>query len=247
MGSNALVSHDMRFDAVYVVESLRPTDRKTGSELYDSVIGPSGYSHPKLLTELFRPGTRLEFIGVLKTIARRARREARWPLLHLETHGGETGLELASGEAISWPELKPYLEDISVASRLNFSVTVAACSGGYLASTISPADRAPVWAVIGPAQPVGDDQLLAAFGAYYREFLRSLDGTEALAVLRRIEADQRKKYIFMPAVTMFTGAYARYVREDCTPEALRKREIEVLKMGRRGGLPASVTNDEALM
>ena len=31
---------ELRFNAIYVIESLRPGDRKTGEELYDSIIFP---------------------------------------------------------------------------------------------------------------------------------------------------------------------------------------------------------------
>lgn len=238
-------SNDMHFDAVYVVESLRSTDRKTGTELYDDVIGPAGFRHPKLLTQLAQPSNREQFFEVFHGFVKRATEEDRWPLLHLETHADKDALELTSGESVLWSELKGVLQALNQASRFNLLVTVAACSGAYLASTISPVDRAPVWGVIGPAGRIGDDEVLDAFRAFYAEFLANLDGNAALATLRAVEARQGKRYVFLPAETMFRSAYRRYIDEDCSAEELRVREAEILATARQKGLPSSVDDSTA--
>ena len=230
-------SNDMHFDAVYVVESLRSTDRKTGEELYDQVIGPAGYRHSKLITELVQPSDRDQFFKAFYRFVKKAVKEDRWPLLHIETHGNQDGLELTSGEFIRWPEMNDTLQALNQVSRLNLFVTVAACSGAYLASTITPVDRAPVWAVIGPAERVGSDEVLEAFRAFYSELLANLDANAALTALRAIEVRQNKKYVFLPAETMFKSAYRRYIEEDCSEEELRAREVETLAIAREIGLP----------
>lgn len=238
-------SNDMHFDAVYVVESLRNTDRKTGEELYDEVIGPAGYRHSKLLTELVQPTNREEFFKAFHGFVEKAVKEDRWPLIHIETHANKDGLELTSGEFIRWSELKGVLQALNQASRFNVFVTVAACSGAYLASTLSPVDRAPVWAIIGPAERIGDDEVLEAFRAFYSEFLSSLDGNAALTALRAVETRQGRKYVFLPAETMFRSAYRRYIKEDCSEEELRLREVEILRISREMGLPDSVDDSVA--
>lgn len=239
-------SNDMHFDAVYVIESLRDTDRKTGEELYDEVIGPAGFQHDRLITELVQPRDRTEFFAAFQSFVTKAIQNDRWPLLHIEAHANQQGLELASREFVQWDELKGFLQVLNYATHFNLFVTVAACSGGYLASTISLVDRAPVWAVVGPSEKLGDDQVLEAFRVFYSRLLSSLDGNVAMAALREVEARQGTKFIFLPAETMFRWAYRKYVREDCTEAELRVREANILSIARRMGLPQAVDDHSAL-
>jgi hypothetical protein len=243
---NRLTSLDVHFDAVYVIESLRPGEPKTGSELYDQVIGPASYRLDKLETRLFSVSTRAELFNCLAEMGRRAHYETRWPLLHVETHGDEAGLELASSEFVPWDELAVHLQEVSIPSQLNFFVTLAACAGGYLAGTLKAGTRATAAAIIGPAQPVSAAELREAFGAFYSEFLTSLNGNAAIRALRQIEESQSKKYVFLPAMTMFRKTYEWYLIDDCSPDAMEDREREIIGLCRQLGMPAHVDDANAL-
>jgi hypothetical protein len=105
----------VRFNAVYVIESLREGERRTGSDLYDNVIGPAAFNRQGLDTHLFSVRSRAEFLATLSDIEERAH-HGRAPVLHLEAHGNPEGLELTSGEFVTWPEMKRSLQEINYQS-----------------------------------------------------------------------------------------------------------------------------------
>ena len=95
-----------------------------------------------------------------------------YPLLHIECHGSsdQTGIVLADASFLGWKELKPYLTAINVATRCNLLIVMACCSGGYLAQTLLPTERAPCWALIGPTTTVYPDELQSNLHAFYTTF-----------------------------------------------------------------------------
>ena len=156
--------------------------------------------------------------------------------MHIECHGsGDTkGLVLADGSYIAWTELKSVLTAINVATRCNLLVVLGTCYGGHLAQIIQIVDRAPCWALIGPTSTVAPRELMFGYGAFYLEFLSSLSGDRAVNTVTSWQlADGR--YYFFPAGGFFRLAYAKYLRDHCTDQALTARATGMQqKLSERG-------------
>jgi len=223
-----------RFDSVWVLESLPADDLKTGESLYRDIIGPAVARWPEVTSTFRSINSKSEFLAVLDSIEADAQGAWRWPIIHLETHGNAKGLGLASGEFITWAELREPLTRINRATRLNLVVTLAACSGAEMRQVLHLIDQAPFLYVSGPSTTREAGQLLMDFGAFYQEVLSSLDMRRAFDLLNGNERPARWVYPVIPAEYFFRCVFEGYVSIECTPDELRERENAIVaEIGRR--------------
>lgn len=225
-----------RFDSVWVVESLRPGDPKTGEKLFDDVIVPAASRWSDVHVNFRQSPTRVEFATALHEIAESAESEFRWPVIHLETHGSPAGVELGSGEFVTWRELREPITRINRATRLNLVVTLAACSGAEMIRVLSHLDAAPFLYVSGPRGRRKADDLLLDFSAFYSEFLSSLNMRSAFDLLNGTDHPEGWTYPVLSAEFFFRAVFREYLGVDCTEEELIDRENEIVaKIARREG------------
>jgi len=196
---------------IHIIESLTGGfSRRTGSHLYEA-LEPIVRALPRRIDlHLKRVTTLRELVDYLGAIAAATRASNRSPLLHLETHGDDSrgrGLYLASGELVTWQQLKPALTAINEASRLNLVVIVAACNGLDLLKILEPTDRAPARLIIGPSRTLSDGQVETANLAFYTTLLSTFDGILAYNAMNdAIEPPsdvRRPLFHVMSAETMF--------------------------------------------
>jgi hypothetical protein len=74
---------------------------RTGAEL-TTRLKPLGEVVGGLTVELLQPDTKQEFLDALSRVEPETRGGGRSPIIHLETHGNEHGITVASGEPITW-------------------------------------------------------------------------------------------------------------------------------------------------
>ncbi len=217
------------FNSIYIIESLPEGDLKTGRDLYEDCIYPLSGLKEGLYTSLSQPFSKNEFIHTLDLIIEECKANNRWPILHIESHGCSEGIATASGEHINWQELKPYLCALNEISRLNLMVVMAACNGMDLAKVVLPTDRAPVWAIIGPPNPVKTGRLLDGFKAFYNKFFQTYDGREALNELNNSPDVTDWDFGFINAEFFFMYVYKNYVESFCTETSLIDRSKKIVK------------------
>ncbi len=211
-------------DSVIVVESLRSGERRTATDLYDTTIAPHVFEQ-RLVGELYEPRTRAEFFGTLDAV-RRVAAAGHSPLLHLEAHGDEDGLQVGSGELIGWTELAPALARINQAARMNLLVVAASCNGWHLTRSLSPVGRSPVWAVLGPPSTVPGDGLHEAMKRFYSQLLPSLNVMDALRALNQHSDIESWAYRMISADILYCQAFREYMR------SLRDEESQVERVNR---------------
>lgn len=233
----------MVFDSIVIIESLREEDRKTGTSLHRN-LAPLASSRGVSLAH-HTVQTAEELIRVVEQVTRDVASKSSRPVLHIEVHGSEDAIRLASGEVLAWEDLRSSLTALNVATRLNLLVVLAACSGAHLARVIHPTQRAPVWAVIGPTIKVFDGDLERQVLQFYRAFLKSLDGRVALEALNDAAQLGEWKYTIMSAQYLFRQAFGRYVSKYCTPDTSARRAKEIAERA-RGGLTTSPELDLAV-
>ena len=226
-----LPEEDLRINGVWVIESLRPADMRTGTELHDAILVPFTDKHKNLKVFLSTPRTKAQLFELLARI-RRECEKGLTPILHFEVHGSCEGLELTSGELVGWQELKSAFIEINIATKFNLLVVLAACDGAHLVSILRPNDRAPMWAVIGPTADIFPDQLLAGYSAFYNALLTSLKGFEALRVLNA-SLTGRTQYAFYTAEYMFSRVYEYYKRTEGKELRIRQRAKTIAKEVRK--------------
>jgi hypothetical protein len=90
----------------------------------------------QLLPEYYKVNTLFELITELRMLTESVP-EKGVPILHLSMHGGDDGLQLASGEFITWAQLSPHVVNLNISTNNNLFISVAACFGFYSASVNS--------------------------------------------------------------------------------------------------------------
>lgn len=217
------------FHKLWVIESLRVKDLKTGRRLVDGQLTQAQHAHPHLEVAYNTPAAKQELLNLLHHIRDEARKGI-YPMLHFECHGNEDGLGTADGDLIEWDELRKVCIEINHGCRLNLVVVLAACNGIYFMRTAEQLDRAPFWAVIGPETEVNEDDVESDFGAFYTKLFESLDGSAAVLALNRGLSRANRQYHFSSIEAIFLRAYVAYHRDHCTGEGLRKRTEELLRV-----------------
>ena len=219
-------SYSLHFDSIHVIESLRRSDRKTGSELVSNILRPIIVGKKlDIRVEFHTPVTKDQFVHTLWKIAAESREKGSSPILHIEVHGDESGIQVSSYECISWAELKAALTEINILSRLNLLVILAACKGAHLVRILWPTDRAPVWALIGPTEDITDKNIRIDFTSFYNEFLTTFDGRAALEALNQKKVGGGAwRYQYYPARYFFRSVYHKYLRDLTSETALCQRE-----------------------
>jgi hypothetical protein len=154
---------------------------------------------------------------------------ARAPILHLETHGAEGGIMLASGEHVSWAELKGPLTRINIACRLNLLVFMAACDGEALASTVFAHEPAPVWGLIGPRDTVEWSAIASANTAFYQTLVSTGDGAQAVDAMRAATGGAESPFHFYSAQWFFQQVLRAYFEREGSDAGIAVRRQQMLE------------------
>lgn len=210
----------MRFNQILIVDSLPPGQRNTARELFGDVqmrariFAPS----PEVRYERVESGDAL--IALLARLTVAAETGGNIPILHLECHGSQDGLELANQSFLRWEDIKPHLTELNIATRMNLLVVVSACEGSAIAATLGLVDRAPLHGFIGPTRVVQPSELERGYLALYETILRIRSARDAVQAMI---AEVPDTFVYRSAEWMFQYIWDHYQRTHETPEARMAR------------------------
>lgn len=226
------------FNAIYVVQFLRHDDDTTGHALFEDVlsrIAPSAGIH----TAFYDAHNKEEFLNCLQQIKEDCVRHERGPILHLETHGLPSGIGTVPSDShrwVTWAEIKPLLVALNIVAKGQLLVTMAACHGVHLVRALDPLDRTPVWGLIGPDGQVLPSDVARCFRAFFETLVRDLDLTTALAALRDADESWPATWKLQNAELFFAYVYGHYLHTQGAPEALKRRDEQLVSMLRKRGV-----------
>lgn len=209
------------FDSVLIVESLRPSDRRTGFDLHASTLKPLG-QHESIGAEI-RQVTSIRELRAALYAAAECARIGRAPVLHLEMHGSTEGLELSNGEVMQWQDLGPALTEINIASKMNLLVVAAACNGWHLSDALRPTSQAPAWAVIGPPDSVTARSVFDATTEFYSRLLVDQELMPAMYAMNGGAEIKDWEYRLQIADLLFCKVFQTYLNTVSNEESPTER------------------------
>jgi hypothetical protein len=212
------------YSHVYVIESLRPNDVNTGTELFNDVIRRRMRQRGlEANCSLIIVSSKIEFFAALEMIRQVEINQLANPIIHFEMHGDETGLQVSNYEIISWEELQFFLLQLNGICGNNLFVSMATCKGGYIHKAINPSAWTPFWGFMGPFEEVTDAEILANFAPFYNEFLQSDNFNAAVAALHAANPAGYSRFRFNNTEYIFQKAYQNYEVIYLTPEMIELR------------------------
>jgi len=158
-----------------IIESLRPNDSKTAQKLYHEIIKYKQYQEVNLHSVLHVIKTQKELIQILSKLNEEIIGGGPFPILHLEMHGYEDGIQLTSGEIILWIDLMPFLRNINVTLKHRLLIILGACEGLNLGVRHDINERAGFAIIISCDSQIRESDALAAFEAFYDCYFSEAD------------------------------------------------------------------------
>ena len=209
---------------IVIIESLSNQEAKTGKILFEYIEGLIAHNNLPISVQFENSVNSTNFFSILGCILQDVKSKFEYPLIHIECHGSDdgTGIVLANDDYISWLDLKLILTEINIASESNLMVVLGACYGAHLTEIIQITDRAPCWAILGPAESVMPDDLISSYRLFYKELLSTLNWDVALSLLFS-SSSRKADYWFVTAQGFFKKAYSRYLSENCSQSAYWSR------------------------
>ena len=223
------------FDSIFLAESLPPGELRTGTELYERVIAPWSRREGATNVQHARLETASDFLGALSQVDALVRSHSHSPILVIDAHGDREGMELASGEHIPWRDVAAPFISINEGCRCNLVVVASMCFGAYIQSALAPTDKAPAFAIIGPAEimPAGD--LLESNIRLFEHFLEHRDMMAALRNANGNDAIETWNLQFLLAEILFCRVYNYFIDNDERSESEQDRvNCLVAELVRRG-------------
>jgi len=210
-----------------ILDSIPEGEFNSARRLYEDLdICATAYSPTPGIAYL-RVKNKSQLFNYLEQLRIQSEQNHALPLLHVESHGYEDGLQLADGSLVSWEHLKKGLIPLNTSMRLNLMVVLASCFGGALTKALIPSDRAPVWGLIGPAQEVSAGEVERDFGTFYRTLFSSGSPKDALDTLNKVS--QKDLYYRTTAEGFFYRVWQNYKEKLCTPGKLKMRARRMRK------------------
>lgn len=223
----------IHFNRIYIIESLRGSDRKTGTELYEDLLRWKQITHPDFEAVLKTPITRDEFISLFDSILDDCVKNGIAPIIHFEIHGSSdhSGLLLTSGEFISWDILCQKLRPINHQLKNELFLTMGVCHGCYFMEKENVDKPAVFQGIIASFDELYDFSIYIQFYAFYEELFTSFDINLAYKKLINANPDASINYACYSAELIFAMVQTDYDEKQCTEEAFKQRALDEIKAG----------------
>ena len=169
---------------VAVIESIPVGQLHTGDMLYNNTLVPQCNADPALFCDLYKVNTVEEFEQAIRTIIGK-HQENEMLALHIETHGCEDGLGLASGELLPWNHFLDLCRELNNELSGLLVVTTALCCSLSMITAIDPSQRAPFLAVVITRGIVKTGEVMRGYAEYFKIYRKVLDIGAAKDALRQ--------------------------------------------------------------
>lgn len=163
-----------------IIQSLKRDEKQTGQILHDELIKYKKFQEPNLSSFFYDIKSKKEFIQVLKSILYKVKNKGLHPIVHIEMHGNEDGIQTNNMEIISWQTIIPLLREINILMRNYLVVSLGVCHGVNIISQINPLQRAPFRSIIGVINSINQIELMSSFEELYDNYFFSFKINETI-------------------------------------------------------------------
>jgi hypothetical protein len=217
-----------KFNKVYILESLKDNELKTGKLLYEDM-----FHHNNETNEY---GFEYQPIKNLKALKRffeiillEIKTKEISPIIHLEMHGSISGITLSSDEIIEWNDFAILIQEINIELKNKLVVVLALCHGIHFLSAFYNLieSRSPFAGLIACGDISKVEEIKNGFPRFYKYLLSSNNGNIALKELNKIINDEGRLYSLLTCRYLFKQAFIEYLKL-CSANQVTKRTERII-------------------
>lgn len=240
------IKREVRFNRVYVLQSLDSDERQTGSILYDDLLRWQYHQLDKLSAELVEINSREQLIEVFELIRSNISTNTYYPYIHFEIHGSHKGLVLTSSELVTWKELALHLETINWSIQNNLFVSFATCYGAKIFEHIDITRTSPFFGFLAPTEEVLNKDIERGFYKYFETLFSTFNGNQAIGELNNCLSEGSSKFICQQSEQVFEMIASKYLNKLRTNPQFKILRVEQLffKLKQRRDLVSRYTEDQ---
>ena len=225
------------FNKIIIIQCLSDGDLSTGRKLREELEDYCLYKGIEMPIEFYKMHCADEFKKCLSKIAIDIRENGNIPILHVEIHGDDQkeGLIFPNKSFIHWNEFKELCIKVTIPTKLNLLVVLAACHGAYFTPYIVPHDRAPCWGLIGPVKAISQSAILKSFSLLYKTAIETKSISHAIATVNKTYWKGLAIISITNSEEFFKNTYSIYLSTSCNPKAYRDRAKAIRKEIKKKG------------
>ncbi len=185
---------------VYIIESPSARDfldNRGEGGILQSALGLSGISSKLTVavnTICFRKALSEGFTSIIRS--RFNSSNPQLPLLHLSTHGGNTGLRLTDESLMTWDELANILRPLNQLLNGCLVVSISSCESFNACRMAMKMDNLPFLLMVGnTGEPLWSDTAIG-FATFYHYWAKGRPFAEALNAMKIASGDSNFVLVF---------------------------------------------------
>lgn len=213
------------FNTLYIIESLRPNEKKTGQSLYEDMKNYE-FVHDKLTVQLCIVNNVEDWNDLMQNIRFECETKGTLPIIHLEVHGSEDVIQFTNGSTLGRDYVIEQLRQINIATKCNLFVTLAVCKGLYMLLETHIDKEMPFCGVVGPFEKIMSGDILLRYYEFYKTFFETFDVTQAFIALTKANDNLPQQYRYIHISELFYKVYSNYIQKGCNNEGMKNRALE---------------------
>lgn len=219
---------DMKFNTLYIIESLKDGDLKTGHLLFED-LKLQEYVHEHVRVEYREPKSSKDWDKVMIDILNDCKEQQVYPIVHLEVHGAKDSIELSNGDVVLRDKVGEQLRQINIATGCNLFLTMGVCKGLYVLFNTHIDKPMPFCGAIGSFSELFAGDIQLRYAEFYETFFRTFDITQAYIQLMRTETAvpiENAQYRYIHVDELFYRVYQNYLSTGCKQEGMKQRALD---------------------
>lgn len=124
----------------------------------------------------------------------------RFPIIHLSAHGGLRGIQLTTGQVVTWRDLASMLEPLHHLSNSNYLLCLSACEGLASVQVALSDPNKPLFGIVGTSKVVDWSDNVVGFAAFYHLLQKGKSIREAVEGMK--SASGHDTYTFVYGATV---------------------------------------------
>lgn len=212
-------------NGIYVLESVQPGDKKTGTALAQWLklrcLQSAMYVNHITLN------SRKGLIKQLNAIRNEAQQKGLVPIIHFELHGNSEGVQVGK-DMVLWENLLNLLRTINAACQHNLFVSFAACRSFHIYPSIDIFRPAPFFGIVGCFNEVSTGNVEVGFQSFFEELFNSYDIGKALVALNQSVDDPQEQFSSELAQSMFEAVWLMMQDEWDDPQSRQEKVYSLM-------------------